>query len=73
MIIEYLRSVNIDTIIILGLATNYCCMATAIDLKNSGFNVIVNLAGCRGIGDINPSIEKMKSLGIEFVKSSEEL
>jgi nicotinamidase/pyrazinamidase len=72
-VIEFLKSRNIDTIIILGLATNYCCMATAIDLKNAGFNVIVNLGGCRGIGDINPSIEKMKNFGIEFVESSLQL
>ncbi len=72
-IIEYLRNVGVDTVIILGLATNYCCMETEIDLKNAGFNVIVNLAGCKGIGDINPSIEKMKSLGIKFVENSDEI
>lgn len=72
-VIEFLKSRNIDTVIILGLATNYCCMATAIDLNTVRFKVIVNLGGCRGIGDFFKSVQKMKSLGIEFVESSDEL
>jgi nicotinamidase/pyrazinamidase len=72
-VIEFLHTKNVDTIIIVGLATNYCCMATAIDLKDAGFNVIVNLGGCRGIGNINPSIETMKEKGIKIINNSDHL
>jgi nicotinamidase/pyrazinamidase len=72
-VVEFLKYNDIYTVIIVGLATNYCCMATAMDLAEAGFRVIMNLGGCRGIGDINSAVEKMKAVGIEFVNSSEEL
>jgi len=48
-VIEKLREENIDTIIIGGLATDYCVVNTALQLKAAGFRVIVNLAACRGV------------------------
>lgn len=75
-VLEFLEYNCIDTVIIVGLATNYCCMATAIDLveaRQARIKVIFNLAGCRGIGDVNPSIERMKAAGIEFVENSDEI
>lgn len=71
--IEFLQSQCVDVVVIVGLATNYCCMATAMDLAQFGFRVVFNLAGCRGIGDVNPAIETMKAAGIEFVENSDEI
>ena len=72
-VIEFLRAKLIDTVIITGLATNYCCMATAMDLKVAGFDVIMNLGACRGIGDVASSIETMKAAGIKMVDSADDL
>lgn len=48
--IEWLRSRNVDTVIVGGLATDYCVAETCKDLSRAGFQVILNLGGSRGIG-----------------------
>lgn len=72
-VIEFFKANGVDTVVIVGLATNYCCMSTAIDLVEAGFRVIMNLGACRGIGDTKPALEKMEKSGIEFVNSADEL
>ena len=49
-LIEWYNSKGISTVIVGGLATNYCVGSTVVDLVNAGFQVILNLGGCRGIG-----------------------
>jgi nicotinamidase/pyrazinamidase len=49
-LIEWYQAKGISTVIVGGLATNYCVGETVIDLSNAGFQVILNLGGCRGIG-----------------------
>lgn len=56
-LIEWYKDKGIDTVIVGGLATNYCVGSTVIDLVNANFKVILNLAACRGIG-IKRDIDK---------------
>lgn len=65
-VIEFLKSRGIENIIAGGLATDYCVKNTAMQLKKSGFNVIVNLEACRGIADdtIEEAIDEMEKAGI---------
>ena len=49
-LIEWYRDNGINTVIVGGLATDYCVGSTVIDLVDAGFDVILNLGGCRGIG-----------------------
>lgn len=49
-LIEWYQAKGISTVIVGGLATNYCVGETVIDLSNAGFQVILNLGACRGIG-----------------------
>lgn len=49
-LIEWYNSKGISTVIVSGLATNFCVGSTVIDLVDAGFQVILNLGGCRGIG-----------------------
>ena len=74
-VIEFLKLKNIDTVIIGGLATDYCVKRTALQLKNAGFNVIVNLAACRGISAPTTAnaIEEMKNAGINVIDNPEDL
>ena len=61
-LIEWYNARNITTIIVGGLATNYCVGSTVIDLVNAGFQVILNLGACRGIGteeEINKYVEML--------------
>jgi nicotinamidase/pyrazinamidase len=73
-LVEYYSHNNIDTIIIGGLALDYCVKDTAIDLANRGFRVIVNLGATRAINeDINKTILNMKMFGIVIIKSLDEI
>ena len=51
-LIEWYKSKNITTVIVGGLALNFCVGSTVIDLVDAGFQVIVNLGACKGIGTI---------------------
>jgi nicotinamidase/pyrazinamidase len=72
-LIEWLLQHDISDVIVGGLATNYCVFETVVDLVNAGFQVILNLGACRGLGDINPSIEKMKAMGVIIVNNASEI
>jgi nicotinamidase/pyrazinamidase len=49
-LIEWLDSQKVTTILVGGLATDYCVKTTALQLQQTGkFKVIVNLSACRGI------------------------
>ena len=48
-LIEWLADGKIDTVIVGGLATDYCVMTTCIQLLGHGFKVILNLGACRAI------------------------
>jgi len=72
---SYLRGLGINTVIIGGIATDYCVFFSAMDCKNLGFNVIVAEDAVRGVGFPEGSVEKaittMKNAGIHFISSKE--
>lgn len=74
-IIEYLKVKEITTVIVGGLATDYCVKNTALQLKKAGFDVILNLGASRGISPdtTEQAIIEMKKEGITIIKSSNEL
>jgi len=71
----YLRSLAIETVVIGGIATDYCVFYSAMDCKNLGFNVIVAKDAVRGVGfpenSIENAVNKMKSNGISFFSTDE--
>jgi len=72
-VIEYLRVKGVETVIVGGLATDYCVKTTAIQLRKAGFEVIVNLDACRGINEetVEQAISEMTKIGIEVIESLE--
>jgi nicotinamidase/pyrazinamidase len=74
-IIEWLRDKKIETVIVGGLATDYCVRVTVLQLLRAGFRVIVNLGACRGIAEntVNRAIAAMQEAGAEFVQTAEEI
>ncbi len=70
-----LLSNNISTVIICGLATDYCVKSTAIDSANLGFKTLVLESASRGVSEetIKKAIIDMKNLGIVLVKNLNEL
>jgi nicotinamidase/pyrazinamidase len=69
---EYLREEGIDTVYILGLATDYCVKYTALDAKELEFDVYVIEDACRGVelnpGDIEKALNEMREAGVKIVK-----
>jgi nicotinamidase/pyrazinamidase len=64
----YLRQHAVDTVFILGLATDYCVKFTALDAASLGFQTHLVLEGCRGV-NLNPddtrrAVEEMKAGGV---------
>lgn len=49
-LIEFYEANKITTVVVGGLALNYCVGDTVIDLCDAGFQVILNLAATRGLG-----------------------
>jgi len=68
-VIEFLRARAITTVLVGGLATDYCVKTTALQLARADFHVVVNLAACRGIAEAScaDAIAAMRQAGIEVV------
>jgi nicotinamidase/pyrazinamidase len=58
---QLLRDAEIDAVTVVGLATDYCVRATALDALRDGFDVTVDRDGVRGI-DVNPG-DSERALG----------
>ena len=71
-VIEFLKSKKITTVIVGGLATDYCVKNTALQLKEAGFKVIVNLAACRGVDPktTEQALKDMQKAGIELIRNA---
>ena len=68
---EYLRSLGVESIAVMGLATDYCVKFTALDARALGLEVSLLLEGCRGVnlapGDVDGAIEQMRRAGVRIV------
>jgi len=75
-IFDYLNIRCIDTIIIGGLALDYCVATTAKQLSVAGFDVIINLAATRSIAEDTKKkvMDELKNkYDVIFIDSSAEL
>ena len=64
---DILKKYNIDTLYVVGLATDYCVKFTVLDALSLGYKVYLVKDGCRGV-NINPddsekAIDEMKKAG----------
>jgi nicotinamidase/pyrazinamidase len=66
-----LRSLGIEAIHMMGLATDYCVRATVLDALELGYGVTLHTKGCRGVdirqGDCVKAIEEMANNGAEVL------
>ncbi len=62
-----LRSYGVQRLVIVGLATDYCVRATALDALRLGFEVELDHAGVRGIeaqeGDVERALDEIRAAG----------
>lgn len=74
-VIEFLRQHKVTTVIVGGLATDYCVKTTVLQLLRAGFQVIINLAACRGIvpDTTQAALDAMRHAGVVVVANAAEL
>ena len=64
---EILHRHDVDALTVVGLATDYCVRATALDALKEGFRTTVNRAGVRGIdvepGDSDRALAEIEAAG----------
>ena len=72
----YLKDLDIATLYICGLATDYCVYASAQDALRLGFKVIILEDACRGVdfpaGSVSQALATLKKQGA-LIKTSEDL
>lgn len=74
-VIEFLKSHNICTVIVGGLATDFCVRLTVLQLLKVGFEVILNLNACRAVSQDGgkSAITEMESAGAIICNNAHEL
>jgi nicotinamidase/pyrazinamidase len=70
----YLRSLGVDTVLLGGLATDYCVLYSALDALRLGFTTVVLDDAVRGVGlpsgSVEAALEKMKTAGALLAPST---
>jgi nicotinamidase/pyrazinamidase len=74
-LLDFLKNKEIKTVIVGGLATDYCVKVTVLQLLKAGFRIIVNLGACRGLQPktTEEAIVEMKKKGAIMIHSCLEL
>jgi nicotinamidase/pyrazinamidase len=71
----WLKRLGIATVVIGGLATDYCVLYSALDAQRLGFTTIIADDAVRGVGypqgSIEKAVETMKAAGIVFAAVDE--
>jgi nicotinamidase/pyrazinamidase len=70
---EWLRAEGVRELTVLGLATDYCVKATALDARALGFAVTLVEEGCRGVGlgatDVADALAAMRAAEVRIVSA----
>lgn len=70
---DLLADKGVDTLYVMGLATDYCVKHTAMDARMLGYTVFVIVDGCRGMnlkpGDTERAVEEMDQAGVIVIQS----
>jgi len=72
---QILKMYEVDKVLIMGLATDYCVKFTALDAASLGYKTFVYLPGCRGV-NINPNdaddaVKAMENAGVIIIDKGE--
>lgn len=72
---DWLKAKGVDTIYVMGLATDYCVKFTALDALNLGFTTYLIEDATRGVdlneGDVEQAKAEMQAKGVKIIQSSE--
>ncbi|MCA9006665.1 MAG: bifunctional nicotinamidase/pyrazinamidase [Planctomycetaceae bacterium] len=69
---EYLKEQGVQTVTVLGLASDYCVKWTALDAVKLGFQTRLIERGCRGVnlspGDVDRACQEMQNAGVKIIE-----
>ncbi|MEZ4776041.1 MAG: bifunctional nicotinamidase/pyrazinamidase [Bacteroidia bacterium] len=72
---QYLQDKGVDTVYVVGLATDYCVKYTALDARSLGFETVLVADACRGVNlspnDSQKAIEEMQAAGVTIITSDQ--
>ena len=72
---DYLRDRGVDTVYVMGLATDYCVKFTALDARALGLETHLISDGCRGVnlqpGEVDRAIAEMRAAGVREIPSAQ--
>ena len=73
----WLKRHGVDTVDIMGVATDYCVKFTALDACELGLHVRLIVPGCRGVdlqaGDVDKALGAMRIAGVELIGRMEDV
>ena len=67
----YLKTRGISSVVLTGLATDFCVFYSAMDAVKLGYNVELVLSACRGIdmdGSLDAAMSQMRDAGVNIVE-----
>ncbi len=74
-LVEFLEGRGVRKLFLIGLATDHCVRATALDALSLGLRVFVIADACRGVdlrpGDSAAALDEMAAQGAEIVRSDD--
>jgi nicotinamidase/pyrazinamidase len=72
---HYLKGMRVRELVVCGLATDYCVLASALDARRLGFRVSVVSDACRGVdlpsGSVARALQELEKAGVRIVISGE--
>ncbi len=70
---ETLKKQNLKTLIMFGLATDYCVKATVMDALQAGFKVVLIKDLCRGVAEntTRAALQEMTDAGVRIIESKQ--
>jgi nicotinamidase/pyrazinamidase len=70
LLADWLRSHDVDAIDVVGIATDYCVRATALDAVRGGFatRVLLDLTAGVAPSSTAAAVEEMRGAGVEFAR-----
>ena len=67
----WLKEQGVTTVVVMGLATDYCVKFTALDARELGFRTLLVPEGCRAVelekGDGDKALKAMRAAGVEIL------
>ena len=69
-LLGFLRERDVKSLLLVGLATDFCVAFSALDAVANGFDVKIRMDACRGIdnaGSMDAALAELRRTGVQFV------